>query len=169
MAFQDTVEAISATSTTTAVTTATTTATTTTAVTNAFSVDALADVDPIAGNVVTAPSNTVVDLDGKLFKILIAGTIPTSPDVKISVNATNFLTVHNISGSSVLPFFVEITAVWFAATGKLVFAVGDQSSGSVGYTVLGVDGVETSLSAQSDLVFEVDHATTITQLTMKLA
>lgn len=151
MSWQTDVEAISATVT----------------ATSGYSVEALDDAN--GGTSVSAPSSTVVNLDSKLIKLILAGTIPTSPDVTVSMNGTNFVTIHNTNGSIVLPFLLEITGVWSSAKSKFVFYIGDQNGGPVGYGITPVDGVLTSVTSQTNLTFSVNNAASVTQFTMKLA
>lgn len=159
MSWQDNAEAVSAASTTTSITS--------TSVTNAFSVDALAD-DGGTGSF-SAPSSTVIDLDGKVFDVIVAGLVD-SHDISINANGVGILSIHNINGSGTIPYFVRITGVWSSAANQYVYGAATLDNQTyTGFSVSAASPV--SISSQSSLTFSatLHGSSTVTQFVMKLA
>lgn len=139
------------------------------ALTQAYSVEALADAG--SGTSVSAPSSSVISLDGKVLKLIVAGTVASGSTGHIQVSGSDFATVPN-SGGSTQGFFAEFDMCWMSSLNKLFFSnsqtspvsgLSSVSSFSVNYS----SASAVSISSQTDLSFSVSNIT-LTQLTLKL-
>jgi hypothetical protein len=106
------------------------------------------------------PSSNSLNLDGKLFKLIIAGSI--TDDAGINTNAQLFLKVngggfssfgsgstHNSAVSGSGAFFVEHDCLWESSSQTLNIVVVKDSDTGGDLSISGASGLATSISSQA--------------------